>query len=215
MRRSPLALISSLACLAQPVLALVAVVASATTLQKLELDDLIRQSTAIVRARVTGTSAMARGGDVYTLYQLDVAEHLKIGVKTGVGSAPGIAELAVPGGVAGGLRQMVPGAPVLQRDREYLLFLWTGRSGITQLMGLSQGLFTVAQTAGGEVKVAQTKATERMLDGSGRRVQPGAIMLTLAELRLRVSMVGAKSPGAKSPGSQADESGTPKKVAGK
>ena len=110
---------------------------------------------------------------------------------------------------------MVPGAPVLQRGREYLLFLWTGRSGITQLMGLSQGLFTVAQTAGGEAKIVQTKATERMLDGSGRAVQPGVLTLTLAELRLRVSQFGSKPPGSQSHGPQPDEYGTPKKVAGK
>ena len=155
---------------------------------------------------------MERAGDVFTVYQLDVLESIKPElikiepdklepgkagqIKTPLGSAPIrelYTELAVPGGVAGGLRQMVPGAPVLQRNKEYVLFLWTGRSGITQLMGLSQGLFSVTQSAGGQIEIVQTRATERMLDASGRAVQSSVLTLPLVELRLRVRHVLASS----------------------
>src|SRR5258706_3484995 len=105
----------------------------ATTLQKLSLDDMIRLSTTVVRARVSGSYAAARGADIYTFYQLSVLETLKAG-----GHPP--LEVAVPGGSAKGQRQLVEGAPQLKAGEEYVLFLWTSRSGLTQVIGLSQGL---------------------------------------------------------------------------
>ena len=49
------------------------------------------------------------------------------------------------GGVAGGIRQSVSGAPELKPGQEYVLFLWTSRSGLTQVIGLSQGLFQLSE----------------------------------------------------------------------
>src|SRR5690242_14609373 len=117
--------------------------ASATTLQKLTTDDMIRQSSGIVRAKVTGARAAMRGRDVYTYYQFQVSENLK-------GSSPQQIEVAVPGGVTRGMRQMVPGAPSMAGGQEYVIFLWTSKSGLTQVIGLSQGLFSVAQNAAGD-----------------------------------------------------------------
>ena len=112
-----------------------------TTLEQLDLDELIHGSTAVVRAKVSGSTAVRRQNDVFTIYKLDVMEQWK--------SQPGSnapLEVAVPGGVAGGIRQMVSGAPLLHPGEEYVLFLWQGRSGLIQLMGLSQGLFRVIHT---------------------------------------------------------------------
>ena len=78
----------------------------ATTLQKLEMDDLIAKSTAVVRAKVIGSHTALRGADIYTFYQLAISENLKPG-----GSQP--AEVAVQGGSYRGTRQLVAGAPVL------------------------------------------------------------------------------------------------------
>ena len=47
---------------------------------------------------------------------------------------------------------MVAGAPTLRAGREYVLFLWTSRSGLTQLMGMSQGLFSVERTTAGDAR---------------------------------------------------------------
>src|SRR5580700_11752395 len=101
----------------------------ATTLQKLSLDQMITQSTAIVRAKVTGSSTGVIGRDIYTYYQFQVVETLK------AGPAP-LSAAAVPGGVAGRFRQTVAGAPTLNTGQEYVLFLWTSRSGLTQVIGL-------------------------------------------------------------------------------
>ena len=162
----------------------------ATTLQKLSLDDMARESTLIVRARVLSSSGVLRGQDVYTLYQLQVLEGWK---------AAGVQQLqvAVPGGVASGLRQSIAGAPSLNTGAEYVMFLWTSRSGLTQVIGLSQGLFDVKQNASGHAVVARPAAGELMLDKAGHVVRSEAIVMPLADLRAEIERVlaaGKKSP---------------------
>ena len=53
--------------------------AGATTLLKLSMNDMIQQSTSIVRAKVTGSRGAFRGQDVYTYYQLQILETVKPG----------------------------------------------------------------------------------------------------------------------------------------
>ena len=143
-------------------LAILALAASAwaTTLLKLSTDQMIQQSTAIVRAKVVGSSSQAVGRDIYTYYQLQVSENLK-------SSSPASLQVAVPGGVAGGYRQMVPGAPALTTGQEYVLFLWTSKSGMTLIIGLSQGLYAVSQDATGNSILMRPAAVAMMLNSSG------------------------------------------------
>ncbi len=160
-------------------LASVGIPAAATILQQLTLDEMARKSTSIVRARVTGSDAVLRGRDVFTVYKFETLETLK--------SGPATREVAVPGGVAGGMRQGVAGAPTLRTGREYVLFLWTGRSGPTQLMGMSQGLFTVERSATGGVLASRAATGEQMLDAAGHAVRDEALAVPLAELKAKVS----------------------------
>jgi hypothetical protein len=160
-------------------LATVGIPASATILQQLTLDEMARKSTSIVRARVTGSSEALRSGNVYTLYKFATLETLKPG--------PPLQEVVVPGGVAGGIRQVVAGAPALRQGQEYVLFLWTSRSGLTQLMGMSQGLFSVEHTAAGDGQASRAMAGEQILDASGRPIRDTALSMPLAELKSRVS----------------------------
>jgi len=153
----------------------------ATTLQQLPLPEMARQSTAIVRGRVVSSSGLRHGPDVYTVYRLEIAESWKIGKTFGHN-----VEVAVPGGVAGGIRQMVAGAPRLQPGGDYLLFLWTGRSGITQVIGLSQGLFGVGLNSQGEWMASRGPAGEAMLDAKGRPVRDQGVSIKLSELRASV-----------------------------
>ncbi len=149
----------------------------ATTLQKLTLDDLIAQSTAIVRVKVTGASATLRGRDIYTYYQFQVLETLK--------GTPQAA-VAVPGGVTGGLRQMVAGAPTLTEGGQYVIFLWTSRSGLTQVLGLSQGLFSVMQDSSGNQVLVRPAATGQMVDKAGNLVTDQAVTISLSDLRSEI-----------------------------
>lgn len=165
-------------------LAVLVATAEATTLLRLSMDDMIRQSTSIVRAKVTATSSSFRGRDIYTHYQFQVLETLKAAPLGSGGGA--VTDVAVPGGVASGLREMVPGAPTLAVGQEYVIFLWTSRSGLTQVIGLSQGLFNVLQDQGGNAVLVRPSAPGLMLDRAGNVVDNSAVAMTLSDLRAQV-----------------------------
>jgi hypothetical protein len=157
----------------------------ATTLEQLGMADMIQKSTAIVRAKVTGSSAAYRGADIYTYYHLQVIENLKASTADG-------SDVAVPGGAVRGVQQTVAGAPSLRVGEEYVLFLWTSRSGLTQVIGLSQGLFAVKEDSAGESVLLRPATSEMMLDSSGRVVRDEGIRLRLGELRTRVRQGAGK-----------------------
>ena len=150
--------------------------AGATTLLKMSMNDLILQSTSIVRARITGTRSAAVGRDIYTYYQLQVSDTLKQGA-----ILP--AEIAVPGGVYGNLRQIGIGSPVLTEGQEYVLFLWTGRSGMTQIIGLTQGMFNLRQDASGTTVLNRPAISDQMLDKSGQPVTDTGVTMKWSDLR--------------------------------
>jgi hypothetical protein len=150
--------------------------AGATTLLKMSLDDLILQSNAIVRARITGARTAAIGKDIYTYYQLQVSDTLKKGA-----ILP--AEFAVPGGVYGNLRQIGIGSPTFTEGQEYVLFLWTGRSGMTQVIGLSQGSFSLSQDPSGATVLKRPAIDDQMVDKSGKPVTDSAVTMKWSDLR--------------------------------
>jgi hypothetical protein len=165
--------------------ALVAV--QATTLQRLSVDDMIQQSTSVVRGKVTGSYTAVRGEDVWTFYQLQVLETLKPGGTLGATTTS--VDVGVPGGTMQGVRQAVAGAPVLASGTEYVIFLWTSRSGLTQVIGLSQGLFLVTYDGTGNAVLTRPAAAATMLDQNGTPVTDQAVSLTLNGLRARFGQV--------------------------
>jgi len=162
----------------------------ATTLLKMSMNDLIVQSTSIVRARVTGSRTAAAGQDIYTYYQIQVSDTLKKGA-----ILP--AEFAVPGGVYGNLRQIGIGSPVFTEGQEYVLFLWTSRSGMTQVIGLSQGMFSLTQDASGSVVLNRPAIADQMLDKSGKPVTDKAVTMKWSELRGLIVKTLQQPAGAK------------------
>jgi len=151
---------------------------AAATLEQLSLDQMTQSATAIVRARVTGSSASFTGSTIYTHYKLQTSEIWK-------GAAA--AEVMLPGGVAGGIRQSFPGVPSLQAGAEYVLFLWTSSTGITHLVGLSQGIFNVTQQTGGSMQVGRPVIGETILDANGRLVKDQAVQMQLSDMKTRIS----------------------------
>lgn len=161
--------------------------APAATLEKLSELELIRKSTEIVEGQVVSVSSVLRGNLVYTTYKFQVKEAHK-------GNLAGAVDVAVLGGRYGQLIQQFPGSPSLTEGQEYLLFLWTGRSGLHQVIGLSQGLFRVNQTDNGEVWVYRAAATETMLDSTGKPVGDSPVTMPYKEMisRIRRALSGAQ-----------------------
>jgi hypothetical protein len=153
--------------------------AAAATLQQLSLDQMTQSATAIVRARVTGSSASFTGSTIYTHYKLQTSETFK------GASAP---EVMLPGGAANGYRQSFPGVPALQAGTEYVLFLWKSKTtGITHVIGLSQGIFNVTPQTDGSVQVDRPLIGETMLDAAGRPVRDQAVRMQLADMKAQIS----------------------------
>ena len=162
------------------ILAYCAVALPAATLERLSLDDLITQSTTIVRGKVLNSFTATSGPVIYTHYRIQTSETLK-------GPARGVVEIQLPGGVANNLRQSFAGVPKFNAGDEYVFFLWTGKTGATQVLGLTQGLFSVSP--GGAVDPLTTRGAshEVMLDhGSGKQVKDQTLTMHLSELRARI-----------------------------
>ena len=152
------------------------------TLERLSLNDMIGKSTAIERAKVTGSYTRSEGPVVYTHYTLLVSERLK-------GTA--VSEIVVPGGVANGMRQFFAGAPQFQPGDEFVFFLWTSRAGLTQVIGLTQGLFAIQPGSGADPSVTRSASRELMLDpGSGRPVKDETLIMRLSDLRAQIAKGG-------------------------
>jgi hypothetical protein len=160
--------------------------AAATTLQQLSTDDMIRQSTAVVRVQVTGSAPVLRGRNIYTQYQCTVLETLKTSAG-GQNVMP--AAVSVPGGTMQGIRQMVAGAPMLASGQQYVIFLWTSKSGLTQVIGLSQGLFTVMQDSSGAAVLVRPSTAATMVSQNGTPVSDSAVTMSLNALRTEIQAV--------------------------
>lgn len=161
---------------------------SASTLERLSLKQMILASTAIVQGKVqAGTSAVLRGPLIYTHYQISVSATYK-----GAPAAQTI-DVAVPGGQLNGMHQPVAGAPTLNSGQQYVFFLWTSKSGLTQVIGLSQGLFAVTTNAQGQVMVSRGAANATVLDSSGNPVTDGGVQMPLAQLIGEIQSVLAAS----------------------
>jgi hypothetical protein len=161
----------------------------AASLEYLSLDDMAAKSTAIVRGRVVSTGTGVRGALIYTQYTIQVLERLK-------GPEASQVDVVVLGGTSRGLSQTFSGAPQLGGGVDYILFLWTGPSGLTQIIGLSQGVFQLQKDGNGEWIASRAAASETMLDPkTGRLVNDQAIRLRLTDLRSRVR-AGSSGRGA-------------------
>jgi hypothetical protein len=150
------------------------------TLERLSLEDMIAKSTAVVRGRVVASFSQFHGPIIYTHYKIQVAESYK-------GKTGAAAEVIVPGGASGSVRQDVAGAPELKTDSEYVLFLWTGPSGLTQIMGLTQGIFAVPADGGVDPVLVRKATTELMLDPrTAQAVKDQRLSMPLSDLKSRI-----------------------------
>jgi len=148
------------------------------TLERLSLDDMITKSTAIVRAKVTGSYTGFSGPIIYTHYQLQIEEQIK---------GQGATELVIPGGIAGGQRQVYAGAPLFHKGDQYVFFLWTGPDGLTQVTGLTQGLFRVTPDGTSNPGLTREASNELMLDHkTARPVKDQTLTMRLNDLRSRI-----------------------------
>ena len=148
----------------------------ATTLELLGFDGLIDKATQVVRGRIGSCEGTYRGSMIYTQCTVQILETMK-------GTPAAQTRISGPGGKVGRVRQSIAGAPQFRVGSEYVLFLWTGSSGITQIMGLSQGKFEVQGSGATQTAIRTATADVTMLDGMGQPVEDAGVQMTVAHLR--------------------------------
>ncbi|HEY7389516.1 MAG TPA: hypothetical protein VH640_13465 [Bryobacteraceae bacterium] len=151
------------------------------TLERLSLDNMIQKATAIVRATVTGSHVAQQGPLIYTHYTIHVTERFK-------GPAAASVDIVVPGGTLNNLRQSFAGTPSFRTGDDYVFFLWTGPSGLTHIIGLTQGLFAMSRPSSGNPVATRTASSEVMLDrATGHQVKDQTLVMNLSDLRSRIA----------------------------
>jgi hypothetical protein len=160
-------------------LCLFVLASSAATLEKLTTGEMSQKATLIVRGRVTECSGEVRGPLIYTACTVAVSERWK-------GQAGSTVQVWIPGGAARGLVQTFTGTPKFTNGDEYVLFLWAGRSGLNQVIGLSQGVFDLTPTSTGQVAAKRAASSGRMLSKTGQEIQDEAVELRVSELKSQV-----------------------------
>jgi hypothetical protein len=149
------------------------------TLEKLSVDQMAQQSSLIVRGKITGCAGEARGSVIYTRCFITVNETWK-------GTPKSQVDFIVPGGRVRSLSQTFTGTPKFNANEQYVLFLWIGKSGVPQIIGLSQGVFDVSVKPSGETTVRREATSEVMLDSKGNQVKDEALNLSMTQLRSQV-----------------------------
>ena len=120
--------------LAGVVLLLSASLATATTLVRLDFDDLVEQADRIVIGTVEHTQGFweETGTFVHTDVTLSVDRNLR-------GRGPSEIVLRTPGGVVGGTGQVFHGAATFEIGERVLVFLTTWEDGTPKVLGYAQG----------------------------------------------------------------------------
>jgi hypothetical protein len=164
------------------VLTLTAMLTSATTLARLEFDQLARTSTAIARLRCVGSQVLWEQGELWTDTHFEVVELNK-------GSLSGVITVRTMGGTSGHLHSFVEGVPAFRMGEEIYLFLWARLGEPYRVVGWSQGTFRIARDAGsGLERVTQDSARLPVFDPVTRRFRHGGIRdlpVAIFELKLR------------------------------
>lgn len=158
--------------------------APATTIERMSVEEMTAKATRIVRGKALPGEGVRRGGVIYTDYAFQVAETIK-------GPAEPRLRLTVPGGTLGAARQHFAGTPRLEPGQDYVVFIWTSRSGVHHIIGLSQGLFNAQLNAAGEWVLRRGAATAHVVDQHGKEVADVGLELNWNELKRRVRGAGA------------------------
>lgn len=161
-------------------------VCSAATLEQLSEARLIDESTEILRGSVVYCNYSYRAPIIWTVCEVNVIETYK-------GAPSQKVQVAIPGGTASGYRQTFEGAPNLTRNSEYLFFLWQGKSGLKQIMGLSQGVLSVSRDENGNLVITRSKSSSEMVNSAGQPVEDPGVRTTLDTMRRSIAARVPKS----------------------
>jgi hypothetical protein len=108
----------------------------ATTVEKMELPQLVSASDSIVQGRVESVEARYEANRIYTYISITVDDPLK-------GNRHRTVLLRQLGGTIGAKRTWVPGMPQFNAGDEVILFLRDRHDGTFDVTGLNQGKYDI------------------------------------------------------------------------
>ena len=168
-------------------LGLTAAFANATTLARLNFNDLAQQSSAVARLRCLGSEFHWDRGELWTETRFEVLERNK-------GLLSGIVTVRTVGGVSGHLHSHVDGVPIFRAGEEVYLFLWERPGEPYRVLGWAQGTFRIARNADSGVEtVTQDSANAPIFDPRTRTFRHGGIRnlpVAIFQLKLRRALEG-------------------------
>lgn len=127
------------------VLSLFSAAARATVVLPADLSELSHDAVAIARGRIVAVEPQWKDGrrGIETLVTLETETYLK-------GSLGSVVQFRVPGGSLGRFRSIVVGAPQFTIGQRVILFLGSRGPTVPYVLGLSQGVFRLAQSGQGD-----------------------------------------------------------------
>lgn len=168
-------------------LALLAVVANATTLARMRFEELARQATAVARVRCLGAESRWENGEIWTETRFEVIEQTK-------GALPGIVTVRMLGGNVGSLHSRVAGIPSFHAGEEAYLFLWNREGEPLRVLGWSQGTFRIARDARTGVETVTQDSAAPIFEPSTRQFGHGGIRnlpVAVFQVKLRKALAGS------------------------
>ena len=172
--------------LATPILLLAAICMGAaslqaTTLLRLDLDQLARAADAVARVRCMDTASYTENGNVWTRTHFTLLESLK-------GSPPAQLTVRLPGGHAGHLIVSIEAVPRFHAGEEGVLFLEQLPAGDYSVTGWALGTFRIRRNERtGEETVTQDSSALAVFDPASRRFTTDGIRdLPLREFHRRL-----------------------------
>lgn len=155
-------------------------VAQATTLVRMDLDQLTATASTIARVRCLGNDVRVEGGEIWTFTRFEVQETLK-------GAAPREITVRLLGGRFGGFVSTVDGVPRFRGGEEAFLFLEPTRAGDLSVTSWVQGTFRIERDYLKQELVTQDTSGLAVFDPATRQFRPGGIRrLPVEEFRQRV-----------------------------
>jgi hypothetical protein len=143
--------------------------AGATTILRVNFDELVRLSHAVARGKCISTETRMDNENIWTFTTFEVEETLK-------GSAAGQITIRMPGGKLGHMTSTVDAVPQYRAGEELVLFLLPTGQGDYSVLGWVQGTFRVRRDADtGKETVTQDTASIAVFDPATRQFKPSGV----------------------------------------
>jgi hypothetical protein len=163
---------------------------SATTLQRLSLDQLAAGSDAVARVNFSSTESRWIDGTIWTVTTLQVVDTMK-------GNLPSEITVRLPGGRVGHLTTTVEGTPRFHPGDDAIVFLKTSPAGGFTVAGWVQGTFRISRDLRtGNQTVTQDSSAFAVFDPATRSFRTEGIHhMPVEEFRGRLASAIAHGEG--------------------